>query len=244
MSRTMPLAALLCLSGCGLFFRAPAPIPWISYPGAGDPSGRDLLLLLPGRGDRAQSFADEGVVAIARHASAKLDVVAVDATTGYYIHRNLCERLMADVIEPARPRGYCGRCISGISQGGLGALLFAQFHPQEVSDVIAIAPFLGDEDVLDEIESAGGVTGWRPPSNLHPDDYQRALWRWLRSCTVERQPCPRIFLGFGAEDRFARAHRLLASVLPPGQVAVVPGGHTWDPWRQLYAALLPRVARK
>jgi len=79
---------------------------------------------------------------------------------------------------------------------------------------------------------------------VDPEDYQRELWRWLRGCTVlHSQPCPRIFLGFGSEDRFARAHRLLASVLPPTHVATVPGGHTWEPWRQLFAALLPRVAR-
>lgn len=244
MSRVFPLAVFLGLSGCGLFFRAPAPIPSLSYPATGNPTDRDLLLLLPGRGDRAQSFADEGIVAIAQHASVHLDVIAVDATTGYYIHRNLPQRLMADIIEPARARGYRGKWISGISQGGLGALLFAQFHPHEVTDVIAVAPFLGDEEVLAEIERAGGVAGWRPPAQLDPDDYQRALWRWLRSCTVERQPCPRIFLGFGAEDRFVRAQRLLAAVLPPGQVAVVPGGHTWDPWRQLFTTLLPRVARR
>jgi pimeloyl-ACP methyl ester carboxylesterase len=244
MFRTLPLATLLCLAGCGLVFRAPAPIPAIAYPAAGNPPSRDLLMLLPGRGDRAHSFANEGIVAIAQHAAANLDVVAVDATTGYYIHRNLTQRMMADVVEPARARGYRAKWIAGISQGGLGALLFAQLHPQEVSDVVVVAPFLGDEEVIAEIERAGGLAGWRPPAKLDPDDYQRALWRWLRGCTVEGQTCPRIFLGFGTEDRFARALRLLAAVLPPEQVATVPGGHTWDPWRQLFTMLLPRVASR
>jgi len=244
MFRLLALAVPLWLSGCGLVFRAPTPLPAITYPAAWNPSDRDLLLLLPGRGDRAQSFATEGIVDIAQRASANLDVIAVDATTGYYIHRNLTQRLMADIIEPARTRGYRATSIAGISQGGLGALLFAERHPQEVSDVVVVAPFLGDEEVIAEIERAGGLAGWRPTAKLDPDDYQRALWRWLRGCTVEKQPCPRIFLGFGTEDRFVRALRLLAAVLPPDRVATVPGGHTWDPWRQLFATLLPRVARR
>jgi pimeloyl-ACP methyl ester carboxylesterase len=233
--------ALLALSACGLFFRAPAPIRAIWYPSADSASNRDLLVLLPGRGDRAATFAGEGIVDLARRSVPGLDVVAVDATTGYYIHRNLTQRLMADIFDPARARGYRSTWISGISMGGLGALLFAQFHPGAVTDVIAIAPFLGDEEVIDEIERAGGVLRWSPPANIDADDYQRALWRWLKGCAEERDVCPRIFLGFGSEDRFVRAERLLAAALPPDQVVVVPGGHDWAPWRKLYAALLPRL---
>ena len=246
MTSTKPwpeLALLLCLSGCGLFFRAPAPIPALAYPSAGGPAGHDLLVLLPGRGDRASSFSEQGIVALAQHSVPNLDVTAVDATVGYYIHRNLTERLLADVITPARTRGQRAIWLSGISMGGLGALLFAQRNPAAVSDVIVIAPFLGDQPVIDEIERAGGVVAWQPPAKLDPDDYQRDLWRWLKGCAEHRQACPRIFLGFGAQDRFARAHRLLAAVLPPAQVAVVPGEHTWEPWRQLFATLLPRVVR-
>jgi pimeloyl-ACP methyl ester carboxylesterase len=241
---TWAAIALVWLSGCGLFFRAPAPLPAIPYPAADRAAARDLLVLLPGRGDRASTFAEEGVVRIAQRAVSNLDVIAVDATVGYYIHRNLTQRLVADVFEPQRPRGYRSQWIAGISMGGIGALLFARFHPEVVSDVIAIAPFLGDEEVIDEIERAGGVLAWRPPAKLDPDDYQRDLWRWLKACAERRQTCPRIFLGFGSEDRFVRAESLLAAVLPPGQVVVVPGGHTWEPWRQLFTAILPRVAAR
>jgi enterochelin esterase-like enzyme len=214
------------------------------YPATAGTASHDLLVLLPGRGDSAGSFAREGIVALAQRQVPGLEVVAVDAGMGYYIHRNLTQRLMADVFLPARVRGYRSAWLSGISMGGLGALLFAQRHPKEVTQVIAIAPFLGDEAVIAEIERAGGLATWRPPSRLEADDYQRALWRWLKGCTAGREACPRIFLGFGAEDRFVRAHRLLAAVLPPEQVAVVPGGHDWGPWRELYAALLERAARR
>jgi pimeloyl-ACP methyl ester carboxylesterase len=238
------MAVLVGWCGCGLFYRAPAPISTIPYTGADRTSPRDLLMLLPGRGDDATSFSEQGIVRIAQQADPSLDLVAVEATLGYYIHRNLIPRLMEDVVQPARARGYRSLRIAGISMGGIGALLFAQRHPEAVSDVIVVAPFLGDEEVIEEIERAGGVKAWRPPAQLDPDDYQRDLWRWLKGCTEGSTPCPRVLLGFGSEDRFVRSHQLLAAVLPPEQVAVVPGGHDWEPWRKLFATLLSAAARK
>jgi len=43
-----------------------------------------------------------------------------------------------------------------------------------------------------------------------------------------------VHLGFGSEDRFADGHRMLAAALPPEMVQVVPGGHDWPVWRQLW----------
>jgi pimeloyl-ACP methyl ester carboxylesterase len=242
MRKQLPWAGLglLCVAGCGLFFRAPAPIATIPYLSTDRSSTHDLLLLLPGRGDRASTFADEGIVKIAKGAVPNLDVVAVDATVGYYIHRNLPERLMADVIVPAQKRGYRSIWLSGISMGGIGALLVAQRNPAAVSAVVVVAPFLGDEDVINEIERAGGIRLWTPSAHIDSEDYQRSLWAWLKGCTEHRESCPRIFLGFGSEDRFVRANRILAAALPANQVVVVSGGHTWEPWRQAFAALLPR----
>jgi len=106
--------------------------------------------------------------------------------------------------------------------------------------VIAIAPYLGDDDLLDKIDRVGGLAHWAPPKGAG-GDYQVELWHWLKECTQGRARCPRIFLGFGSEDRFVHGHRILAAALPPSRVVIVPGGHTWEPWRQLLAALLPKV---
>ncbi len=235
-------ASLLSGWGCGLFYRAPTPLPSTSYSApSSDQPVRELLVLLPGRGDHASAYAEQGIVAIAQQANPHLDLVAADATLGYYIHRNLIPRLMDDVIAPAQTRGYRTIALGGISMGGIGALLFAQRHAEILSAVIVVAPYLGDDDLLDEIERAGGLAAWSPPPKIDPDDYQRVLWAWLKSCTEERIACPPIFLGFGKEDRFIRGERLLAAVLPADQVATVPGGHDWGPWRKLFALLLPRM---
>ena len=228
--------------GCGLFFRAPTPVATISYPSA--PAATDLLILLPGRGDRARSFADAGIIDIIRKTAPQLDVISVDATLGYYLHRNLSERLQADVMEPARAHGYGSIWLAGISMGGLGSALFAEKHPTELAGIMLIAPFLGDEAVVAEIEAAGGVRTWQPRSPSDPDDYQRGLWRWLKSCTTQPGSCPRILLGFGTGDRFVRAHRLLAAILPAEDVVEVPGGHDWGPWRMLFTALAPKTTRR
>lgn len=232
----------LAASGCGLFFRAPTPVATIAYPSGAAPSS--LLVLLPGRGDRASCFADAGIVDIARRAVPRADVVSVDATLGYYIHRNLSERIEADVMSPARAHGYRSIWLAGISMGGLGTALFAELHPKEVAGILLVAPFLGDEPILAEIEAAGGLRRWQSPASTDPDDYQRELWRWLAGCAKTLGSCPRILLGFGSDDRFVRAHRLLAAVLPPADVVEVPGGHDWAPWRALFAALLPKTEQR
>jgi pimeloyl-ACP methyl ester carboxylesterase len=235
------LGVALVSAGCGLFFRAPTPVATVRY--SSTAAAGNLLVLLPGRGDRARSFADAGIVDIARRSVPRMDLISVDATLGYYIHRNLIERLQADVIEPARAGGYRSIWLAGISMGGLGSALYAEKHAKEVAGIVLIAPFLGDPEVLAEIEAAGGLRAWQPPS-IDPDDYQRGLWRWLKACTSQQGSCPRIFLGFGSNDRFVRAHRLLAAVLPPNQVVEVPGGHDWEPWRALFAALLPKLVAR
>lgn len=51
---------------------------------------------------------------------------------------------------------------------------------------------------------------------------------------------PPVWLGFGREDRFADAHRLLAQALPAERHFDVPGGHDWPPWRALWSAWLDR----
>lgn len=234
----------LASAGCGLFFRAPSPVGTIRYPSP--TAAADLLVLLPGRGDRARSFADAGIIDIARHTVPGIDVVSVDATLGYYIHRNLIERLQADVFEPARGRGYGSIWLAGVSMGGLGSALYAEKHPTQLAGIVLVAPFLGDESLLAEIEAAGGLRSWQPPPSIDPDDYQRSLWRWFKHCSSQQQQttCPRIFLGFGSNDRFVRAHRLLAAALPANRVVEVPGGHDWVPWRALFAALLPKLAQR
>jgi pimeloyl-ACP methyl ester carboxylesterase len=229
------------LSGCSLFFPAPTPLRATSYPAQRGTQSSSLLVLLPGRGDSAAEFEKHGITNMVRQLPAPVDVIAVDAGLGYYMRGTLRARLSEDVIGPALTRGYRSIWVGGISMGGLGALWYAEQRPSDVAGVLVVAPFLGDKDVIDEIEHAGGVAMWTPAKPIEPDDYQRRIWLWLQGCARRPDTCPRIYLGFGRSDRFARAHRLLAAVLPADHVMQVEGDHDWPPWQTLFAQALPRI---
>ncbi len=229
--------ALLLLTGCAAFLSAPAPMATLHYPAATHKPARCLLVLLPGRGDHADDFARHGLIAAVQQRHLAVDLVAADATIGYYAKRTLFERLQTDVLAPARQRGYEQVWLAGASMGGLGALLMAK-KDHGIHGVLLLGPFLGDEDVVAEVAAAGGVRTWTPRQPLDPDDYQRDLWRWLQGMTQNQETAPELYLGYGEDDRFVAAHRLLAAALPPGQVLRAPGGHDWPTWAQLFARFL------
>jgi pimeloyl-ACP methyl ester carboxylesterase len=196
------------------------------------------VVFLPGRGDRPEDFEARGMLAAARSAGLRADVLAVDAHLAYYRKRVIVERLQADVIGPARARGYVRVWLVGISLGGLGALLLAEHHPDAASGILVIAPYLGEPALAREIEAAGGLGQWTPGETA--EDF-RGLWAGLqrRRAAGERPP---LWLAYGADDRYAYGHRLLASALPASRVLVAEGGHDWAAWRALWAEFLARGA--
>ncbi len=236
-SRIGLVLLVIVLGGCSLFYPTSVPIPSHPRPAA-DEQAPCLLVMLPGRGDGAADLERAGLVELVRRHAPAVDVLLVDAHFGYYYERSLIERLDEDVIGPARAQGYERIWLLGISMGGLGALLYASERGDQIDGLILLAPFLGDEELIDEIEAAGGLAAWRAPAAIAPDDYQRALWSWLREHTRQPQRRPGIFIGWGTADPFARANGLLAAALPPDRHRSTTGGHQWAPWRALLEAFL------
>lgn len=213
-----------------------APLPVLRYESPGDYAHKGLLVLLPGIADTAASFAEQGFVDAMRPGS--MDVWAVDAHIGYYANRTVVDRLHEDVVSPARRRGYRSITLAGISLGGFGSLLYVSRYPGLIDRVLLIAPYLGEPEIVQEI-AAAGLAAWRP-SLLAGKEYERRLWAWLQGYATDRVPSmPPLYLGFGAADCFAPAHRVLSAVLPCDRVAVVHGGHTWPIWRRLWSRLHP-----
>jgi hypothetical protein len=234
----------LSLTGCAFIPRpAPAPISTLALGGpARDPTC--LVLFLPGRGDRLEDFRRHGFDRLAREHGVGCALVAVDAHLGYYRNRSVLVRLHDDVIAPARARGVQSIRLVGISLGGVGALLSLDEYPGAIDGAVLLAPFLGDKPILDEI-AASGLAGWDPgpPPPPGPDrDFQRRLWRFLRTTYTpgapDRHAAVPLWLGWGEDDGFARAGALLAAVLPPDQVRTAPGGHDWPVWRALFAGFV------
>ena len=234
-SLTVLLALVVTLAtGCGAL--RPASVPIRTVVVAGEGTGRCLAVLLPGRYAAPEGFANGGFGESVRSRGLDLDVVAVDAHLGYYRTRTVVERVREDVVLPARAKGYEQIWLVGTSLGGLGTLLYLRDHPDDVTGALAIAPFLGDEDVIDEIERAGGIASWTPPSQIDENDIGRNLWRWLASDgVVDRLP---LSLGWGMGDRFDRSNRLLASVLPANRVHAVEGAHDMDTWNRVWVRFL------
>lgn len=228
---------LLCLalcvgfSSCMLFYRTSIPIKTQYHQSA--KKSDILVVFLPGRGSSPDEFLSEGLVEILKKTNKPVDSVAVDAHPGYYMKRSLLTRLKQDVIAPARARGYKKIWLVGISMGGLGSLLFAQKHHDLIDGILLMAPFLGDKDLINEISKAGGLVKWSP-GTIKADDYQRALWKWLKNYTDETKKMPPLYIGYGSDDRFAHANSLLAQVLLKSHCAKVVGGHDWGPWRLIF----------
>jgi pimeloyl-ACP methyl ester carboxylesterase len=232
------LGALLC--GCAGIMPAPTPLRSIEYPSASPPA-KCLFVLLPGAGDRAETFEQRGFVEELRSRSLSIDIRATDATLGYYLKGTILDRLAADVIAPAKVRGYQEIWLMGPSMGGFGSLFYARAHTADVTGVLAIAPFLGDKDLIAEIAAAGGLPKWRAPARvdaMNPDNYQREMWRWFQAVTQGREAAPLIFAGYGTADKLSGADSLLTAELPPARVFLTTGAHEWPAWRRVLKEFL------
>lgn len=206
---------------------------------AGPCAGRApaLLVLLPGIGSAPAEFVDEGFVDALRRRGIAADVVVADSHFGYYADRSVFTRLREDIVLPARAAGYRQVWLVGISLGGFGALGYAVRHGDEISGVLALAPYLGPRRLLQEIGNAGGPRVWRSTQAAPgADEADREIWYRLAGPPAR----PPIYLGYGVDDRFVDANRVLGELLPGGHVATAPGGHDWPVWRELWSGWLDR----
>jgi pimeloyl-ACP methyl ester carboxylesterase len=189
---------------------------------AGD---RPLLVMLPGADMRVEDFRTQGFFDAVRKTGRAVDMIAVETGMDCYLDGVTVAELEA--VIPQRPVW-----LVGISLGGMGALLYAQAHPERVAGVVVLAPFIGSRGLIAEVERAGGLRHWRSAPD-EPLTDERRLLAWLGAGTL-----PKIHLGFGTEDRFAGAHRLLAALLPPDRVLTAPGSHDWPTWCRLWQDML------
>ena len=196
----------------------------------------DLLVLLPGIEDIVDDYERYGFIDEVRRRGFALDLVLVDAHYGYYAKQSVLDRVREDVVVPARASGYRQIWLGGISMGGFGALLYASRFPGDIDGVVALAPYLGSASLIQEIASAGGVRRWHP-TGVSRHEHERSLWSWLRDEAIESQR-PLLYLGYGEEDRFAPAHRLLSDILPPDRVITTRGKHDWPAWCRLWDSWL------
>jgi hypothetical protein len=205
---------------------------------------RCLVVFLPGLGDHETDFVDHGFLDALSARALPVDAVAANATFGYYANRSIVTRLEEDVLRPARDAGYKQIWLVGISMGGMGARLAAKAAKAgpsgepTIAGALLMAPYLGDDAILQEIDRAGGVARWNP-GPIAEGDYQRDVWRFLKEATArDRESRPVLYLAAGDQDKLRFGHRLLRDALPSDRVLSTHGTHDWAPWAILWADFL------
>ncbi len=234
------IAAILIFSCTACFLKTETPIQTIHYQ-TGAAQSENLIIFLPGRFSKYTDYDAKGFINAIKVSGISADAVAVDAHLGYYVKRILLDRLLEDVVKPAREKGYRRIWIVGASMGGTGAALYAQKYHDTVEGVFLIAPFLGDREVIDEINGAGGVRLWVPVKPYKKKDYQRPLWEWFQVVVKDQESYPVICCGYGTGDKYVdhiAAVTILAKELPGGRIYTAPGGHDWEPWLVLFNSFL------
>lgn len=225
----------------GIFFisclSAPVPMRIISHHSEKSTARNTLVIFLPGNQSAPEDFEKEGFTKLLGQYLPAADTAAVDAPIGYYVKETLPDRLLEDVIKPARQKGYTRIWLVGVSMGGSGALWYLKKHTATIQGVFLMSPFLADRKIVDEIYAAGGLKQWRPAVTPDKKDYQRAQLLWLTK-HVSYPGFPILAIGFGASDRFERSNRLVGALLPARNVFVIPGDHDWKTWREIFELFL------
>ncbi len=236
------MIAVALTGGCVSLRSLSVPIHHVVDALDSDPGNRTLLVMLPGLLDYAEDFEKYGFNRIVRHSRLPIDIVAVDANLRYYQQGSIVERIDTDIIEPARRAGYQRVWVAGISLGGLGAMLMASRDPR-LNGIIAIAPFLGREQALNQIRQAGGHQHWQPDENSRLLAWERDLHLWIKKslpvgAKTRSNPGPRFILATGRQDRYAREQAELAARLAPEQVISIDGTHDWPTWQDLWQRII------
>lgn len=237
---------LLLLGSCTYFRSATVPMPVVRHDApAGDANG--LIVMLPGMGDGPSSYVANGFVGMVHEVNPRFDVVCPDAHFGYYTGKSIAQRLHEDVLAGARDR-YEHIWFIGISLGGMGSVVYASDHPENVDGVILLAPYMGSAEVIQDVRAAGGPRSWTsPPATAETSDERRRyheMWSWYQNVITQPGVAPKLFLGYGEQDGFRDANAMVALALPPEQTMTLPGGHKWTVWQPLFRELVERALGK
>jgi len=227
----LPLFSML--TSCYYLQSVSTPIKTMEYNSqAGTESNknhRQLMVLLPGIGDRATVFSKFGVIDAIRKNNPTTDIIAVEAHFKYYEARTIVERLRKDIIKPAIAAGYHEIYLGGTSLGGFGSLLYLKQYPDELTKIFILAPYLGDEQDYQYLLKNEAAP--QAPRDVN-------IWAWLT--LLPESTKNKIYLAYGADDKFAIPNGLLKKHLPEEHTVSQDGKHNWKTWAKLWPRLLEK----
>ena len=205
---------------------------------AGAPATR--IVLLPGAYHALEEFIAAGFDQALRERELAVELILAAPELAHLNDRGWLSQLRAEVIAPARAQADGQQWLGGISLGGYMALRYAAEGSDQLDGLCLLAPYLGSRIIAAEISAHANLASWQAPA-LADDDDDRRIWRFVQGLPAQRS-APRIFLGYGREDRFADTQRLLSAALPATCSCVIPGGHDWPVWRALWDRFLDTLA--
>ena len=227
--RKLACLAFLWLLVPGCYFRPKTEIPMPSK-WSGDPEPGDrLMLFLPGMGDRIGVFEREGFQEMAHSFPAVTEhvvMVELDAHFGYYPKGILVPRVREDVL--ARYPDHKVTLV-GTSLGGFGAQVLARNLSGQVDRLVLIAPFMGGRGLIRRIQAEGLAV---KEGDSGVDREALLNWRFLLEAAKTGQPEVTILVG--EDDRLRRGIEVLTQKAPQIEMVVLPGGHKWRVWKQLW----------
>ena len=242
-SRALGLAACLMFGGCLFVGTPPATIP-TEYLPAPAGAAKQLVVLLPGRGDDLRALRRSGMAGTIQQRLPDADVALVELTLAYYMEGHSMQRLHDQVIAPALRR-YRRVYLAGASMGGMGVLMYERTYPDELTGLILMAPYMGSASLVEEINAAGGLVRWEPgpePTALNRNNVGREEWRVVQSWLADGRRTRNVWLVCGQGDRLHAMAQMIAPALPPGHYFEPEGGHAWVVWKQGAQEVFDRIA--
>ena len=234
---------ILC-SGCLWSTKGPLDSRWYESQSEMQPN---LIVFLRGMGGARncffnphECFDEKGFTASVKDRHLPYDMVAPNMHYGYYKDRSFVNRLKEDIIIPAQAKGYKNIWLAGVSMGGLGSIFYLKEHPKDIKGIVILGPYLGGDDIIDELDEAGGLHKWHPGDYDPDDQWQADIWAFLKKYPHNSQEAPPIFLGLAEQDLYIKGQEILANYLPQGRVIKIKGKHRFSTFYELWELFLEK----
>lgn len=191
-----------------------------------------LLVLLPPALSTIDDLCEQGFVDAVRRRQLPVDVLLADINGQDVLNKSTTSLLHTEVMQPAMDSGYRSIWLAGISLGAFSSLYYAAHHADMLTGLYLLSPYPGTNDVLAEIEAAGGAAAWSQTQTSTLDE--RKWWQWLAHQSLQSHWTVPVYFGTGSADRFIRGQRLMSALLPHTHVRTLPGAHQWCTWKSLW----------
>jgi pimeloyl-ACP methyl ester carboxylesterase len=196
------------------------------------------VVLMPGAYHTADQFLQAGFDQAVGARGLPIELILATPQLTHLTDRRWITALHEEIMRPDASRPQVPLWLGGVSLGGFMALRYAAQHPAAFAGLCLLAPYLGSRIIAAEVAAHADMAAWQS-GVLDDDDDERRVWHYATRMGNNR-PSPRVFLGFGAGDRFADTQQVLARALRPARPAihVIEGGHDWSVWRALWDQFL------